>query len=37
MDFSYRVENAAAARQTLAQVIGALAPEIDYTVQVVDD
>ena len=37
MDFSFHVENEAAARQLLAQVIGEIAPEVNYTVEVVED
>ena len=37
MDFSFRVENEAAARHMLAQVIGEIAPEVNYTVEVVED
>ena len=37
MDFSFHVENEAAARQMLAQVIGEIAPEVNYTVEAVED
>jgi hypothetical protein len=37
MDFSFHVENDAAARQLLAQVIGEIAPEVNYTVEAVED
>jgi hypothetical protein len=37
MDFSFHVENEAAARQLLAQVIGEIAPEVNYTVEVAED
>ena len=37
MDFSFHVENEAAARQLLAQVIGEIAPEVNYTAEVVED
>ena len=37
MDFSFRVENEEAARQMLAQVIGEIAPEVNYSVEVVED
>ena len=37
MDFSFRVENEAAARQMLGQVIGEIAPEVNYTAEVVED
>jgi hypothetical protein len=37
MDFSFYVENEAPARQLLAQVIGEIAPEVNYTVEVAED
>jgi hypothetical protein len=37
MDFSFHVENEAAASQLLAQVIGDIAPEVNYTVEVAED
>jgi hypothetical protein len=37
MDFSFHVENEPAARQLLAQVIGDIAPEVNYTVDIAED
>ena len=36
MVFSFSVENEAAARQMLTQVIGEIAPEVNYTVEAVE-